>query len=606
MAAATEEGPAAGAPGADAAGVAGAVREGLAEVLPTGPAGPQGGKAEVFYNPAQVFNRDLSVLVLSVFAKLRTAEGEERRQRRKLPGQVPGGPLEGQPLPGLTVLEALSATGIRAIRYAKELGTGAHPAVRRIVANDLDHAAVCHIRENLLHNCVPEGLVEVACGDANGHMYARRARGPGGQPAEAYNVIDIDPYGTAAPFLDAAVQAVSDGGLLCVTSTDMPVLAGNYPEACFARYGGTSLKAGYTHELSLRLLLHAVTTSAARYGRMVHPLLSCSVDFYVRVFVRVQDSPVRVKHAAAKTAIVHQCVQCEAFAVQPLGDVSVEGSSHKFKPARVVGLGATCPECGGRVKLGGPFYSGELHDEEFVRLCLDACGEGARAALPGITTWGKVLGTLTAISEEHADLVLHYRLPRLCGGLKLPPMPLRQFRGTLAALGYRVSHFHRDPEAVKTDASNAVVYDLMRLWAAEHPGSKSPLPALLAKELTLERPVTWATSSSSATAATGGRPKVPRFLPNPPNWGPGSRARGGGRGGGSGGGQGCAGGGPWGWLLLLGFLQPLDAPGRISAVCCQSRYHPSRGGDAWRSWLPFLRFPCQVIREEARHLALRC
>ena len=31
-------------------------------------------------------------------------------------------------------------------------------------------------------------------------------------------------YGTAAPFLDAAVQAVADGGLLCITSTDMPVL----------------------------------------------------------------------------------------------------------------------------------------------------------------------------------------------------------------------------------------------------------------------------------------------------------------------------------------------------------------------------------------------
>lgn len=27
-----------------------------------------------------------------------------------------------------------------------------------------------------------------------------------------FDVIDLDPYGSAAPFLDAAVQAVSDGG----------------------------------------------------------------------------------------------------------------------------------------------------------------------------------------------------------------------------------------------------------------------------------------------------------------------------------------------------------------------------------------------------------
>ena len=34
-----------------------------------------------------------------------------------------------------------------------------------------------------------------------------------------YDVIDLDPYGTACPFLDSAVQAVTDGGLLCVTCT---------------------------------------------------------------------------------------------------------------------------------------------------------------------------------------------------------------------------------------------------------------------------------------------------------------------------------------------------------------------------------------------------
>lgn len=29
---------------------------------------------------------------------------------------------------------------------------------------------------------------------------------------ERYDVIDLDPYGSPAPFLDAAVQAVSEGG----------------------------------------------------------------------------------------------------------------------------------------------------------------------------------------------------------------------------------------------------------------------------------------------------------------------------------------------------------------------------------------------------------
>lgn len=33
-------------------------------------------------------------------------------------------------------------------------------------------------------------------------------------PTKRYDVIDLDPYGTASPFIDGAVQAVSDGGMV--------------------------------------------------------------------------------------------------------------------------------------------------------------------------------------------------------------------------------------------------------------------------------------------------------------------------------------------------------------------------------------------------------
>lgn len=44
---------------------------------------------------------------------------------------------------------------------------------------------------------------------------------------QAYDVVDLDPYGTPAMLLDTAVQAVADGGLLMVTATDMANLCGN-------------------------------------------------------------------------------------------------------------------------------------------------------------------------------------------------------------------------------------------------------------------------------------------------------------------------------------------------------------------------------------------
>ncbi len=44
------------------------------------------------------------------------------------------------------------------------------------------------------------------------------------QNPDGYEVVDLDPYGSPTQFLDSAVQAVAEGGLLCVTATDM---AGN-------------------------------------------------------------------------------------------------------------------------------------------------------------------------------------------------------------------------------------------------------------------------------------------------------------------------------------------------------------------------------------------
>lgn len=35
--------------------------------------------------------------------------------------------------------------------------------------------------------------------------------------SERFDVIDLDPYGSPAPFLDAAVQAVSEGGEAMLT-----------------------------------------------------------------------------------------------------------------------------------------------------------------------------------------------------------------------------------------------------------------------------------------------------------------------------------------------------------------------------------------------------
>lgn len=66
-----------------------------------------------------------------------------------------------EPSRGIRVLEALAATGLRSIRYAKEV-----PGLTCIIANDLDPRAVEYIAKNVVDNGIPEGQVVPNLGDA--------------------------------------------------------------------------------------------------------------------------------------------------------------------------------------------------------------------------------------------------------------------------------------------------------------------------------------------------------------------------------------------------------------------------------------------------------
>ncbi|PWW72986.1 hypothetical protein C7212DRAFT_347514 [Tuber magnatum] len=188
--------------------------------------------------------------------------------------------------PKFTILDALSATGLRALRYALEI-----PFVTRTTSNDLDPSASQSMHRNIQYNkthtakTIDPALtpyaamskIHVETANATHHMYSvlsppkprTEEEYANGESREhrfgKYDVIDLDPFGTAVPFLDAAVQAVSDGGLLCITCTDAGVWASTgYSEKCFSLYGGMPVKGEWSHEACLRLILYATATAAAR------------------------------------------------------------------------------------------------------------------------------------------------------------------------------------------------------------------------------------------------------------------------------------------------------------------------------------------------------
>lgn len=89
----------------------------------------------VFYNPVQEFNRDMSIHVIDTYLK----HGYWRRKKRDLIE-------EG----GCKILEAFSASGLRSVRYAKEIRS--QEMIKEIIANDLSLQAVNTIKKNIAHN----------------------------------------------------------------------------------------------------------------------------------------------------------------------------------------------------------------------------------------------------------------------------------------------------------------------------------------------------------------------------------------------------------------------------------------------------------------------
>jgi tRNA (guanine26-N2/guanine27-N2)-dimethyltransferase len=99
------------------------------------------------------------------------------------------------------VLEALAATGLRSIRFIKEV-----PAITKIVINDFDPNAIEAAKKNLGYNNIDLSKVQVENKDANVLMQEAASSN------KIFDVIDLDPYGTAIDFLDAAIRALKQDG----------------------------------------------------------------------------------------------------------------------------------------------------------------------------------------------------------------------------------------------------------------------------------------------------------------------------------------------------------------------------------------------------------
>ena len=165
--------------------------------------------------------------------------------------------------------------------------------------------------------------------------------------------------------------------------------------------------------MALRILLASMERAAARYKRYIVPCLSLSIDFYVRVFVRiytsrewlaaggagrgargVQQLPQRVvdtphsqaphhthppattcpcaaaaevKNSASKLAYLWQSTGCDTFTWQRVGRRIQRGNGTKYQPGMGPAVPQECPQCGSAHTMGGPFWAEPIHDMAWVQ-----------------------------------------------------------------------------------------------------------------------------------------------------------------------------------------------------------------------------------------------
>lgn len=98
----------------------------------------------VFYNPVQEFNRDTSILVIRQYAEQLKKEREAKNKEFQ----------------GISVLEALAATGLRSVRYMKEI-----EQIKLLLANDIDPTATDLMAKNFEFNDIKDKF-EISTADA--------------------------------------------------------------------------------------------------------------------------------------------------------------------------------------------------------------------------------------------------------------------------------------------------------------------------------------------------------------------------------------------------------------------------------------------------------
>ncbi len=351
--------------------------------------------APVFYNPKMEFSRDVAVAFLTALKKM----GISFR----------------------LVVDPLSGTGIRGLRYINESGN-----VSKVIINDINPIAYEFMKFNAKINNL-EDRVEVYNIDANMLLYLLA------MIRERPDFIDIDPFGSPIPFIDSALHTIKNGGVLAVTATDVAPLSGTRETACRRRYFSRSIKVDFDKELGLRILIASIALRAAAQDLYIEPLLSYYVDHYYRAYLVVK------RGARKADEMLNENLGFIVYVTKNLRKYVIKG----FPIPDVNELRNIKDE----YELIGPLWIGKLCEEKVLKVINENAQYLELNTMHRLTRLIEVL-----ISESKITTPYYYRLDMLCSKLKKSMPKINSVLECLRNKGYEASRTHFDPRGFKTSA----------------------------------------------------------------------------------------------------------------------------------------------------------
>ena len=346
----------------------------------------------VFFNPAASLNRHVSVAVAAAVG-------------------------------GSNFCDSLSGVGSRGVRVAKEVGMD-------VTLVDFNAQALRLGRKSAALNKVASRCRFVES-ESSAFLSSRNGKD------ERYDFVDVDPFGTPAPFFAAALSAVAPGGILSFTATDAAVLCGVYSGVSSRRYFASSLNNHFSHETGSRILLGAVCKLAGSVDLGVVPVFAHATRHYFRAYVRVETGATKADAALRNLGYVVWGRHC--------GHSSVEKEASR-----------ACVTCGKAAKIAGPLWAGKVTDKKAVAAARREADER------GMHEAARVMAGFIGVDRFPP---WSFSLEEISSSLGVPTVSRKAVSSILESSGHSCGSQPFEKEGLKSDASYGEVVAAARASA---------------------------------------------------------------------------------------------------------------------------------------------